>query len=243
MRYKRHFNSDSECSSLQSAKGTKRRFVIKMLGLLMTYNICQILQVYLRKNNSFFIAFCVFMFIKDTCFNLSHWFFAYKYYSTARRTPYAIKGEDVPKSILSWDKATNRFFYVLNSIAVMLDAPTYYLYMTRGGEFWLSMDIGTWLFVISLTFISGIYLFVALYKIYKVMNAQNAGSVNIKAMTVHAMSFGLYMFSLVCALVVYGLVSETNVNLNLDALIFMDICAFVSQILLSLILWDLSKVE
>jgi hypothetical protein len=180
------------------------------------------------------------MFIKDTCFNLSHWFFAYKYYSTARRTPYAIAGEVVPESILSCDKWTNRFFYILNTIAVMLDAPTFYIYLTRGSEFWLRMDLCSWLFVISLTFISGIYLFIALYKIYKVMSVKNAGSVNIKAMTVHAMSFGLYMFSLVCSLAIYGFVSETN-GLNMYAWTFNDICAFASQILLSMILWDLAK--
>jgi hypothetical protein len=69
---------------------------------------------------------------------------------------------------------------------------------------------------------------------------KNAGSVNIKAMKVHAMSFGLYMFRLVCSLAIYGFVSETN-GLNMYAWTFNDICAFASQIILSMILWDLAK--
>ena len=49
--------------------------------------------------------------------------------------------------------------------------------------------------------VSGVYLFTALYLIKK--SVQNDSQVNIKAMTLHATSFGLYMASVLLFIYVF----------------------------------------
>ena len=50
---------------------------------------------------------------------------------------------------------------------------------------------------------SGIYLFTALYKINKSVKSQDDTQVNLKAMALHATSFGLFMASTLCYMFFY----------------------------------------
>jgi uncharacterized membrane protein len=50
---------------------------------------------------------------------------------------------------------------------------------------------------------SGVYLFTALYKINKSVKSQDETQVNLKAMALHATSFGLFMASTLFLMFVY----------------------------------------
>ena len=81
--------------------------------------------------------------------------------------------------------------------------------------------------------LSGAFLFTALYLIRK--SVGNNSQVNIKAMTLHATSFGLYMASVLLWLCFYYM-DENYTYLGITY-----ICASLSQAVLCIIFWDLGK--
>ena len=59
------------------------------------------------------------------------------------------------------------------------------------------------LFIYFVPIISGIYLFMALFKINKSVKSQEDTQVNLKTMALHATSFGLFMVSTIFYMYVY----------------------------------------
>jgi hypothetical protein len=50
-------------------------------------------------------------------FGVSHWMFAFKYFSMSRQTPYKLTKKQVPRSLVVCDKVTNWVFFSLNCLA------------------------------------------------------------------------------------------------------------------------------
>ncbi len=53
-------------------------------------------------------------------FNVSHWMFAFKYYSMSRQSSYKIAKQEVPQRILKHDRITNWVFLTLNTLPPIL---------------------------------------------------------------------------------------------------------------------------
>jgi hypothetical protein len=53
-------------------------------------------------------------------FNVSHWMFAFKYYSMSRQSSYKIAKQEVPQRILKHDRITNWVFLTLNTLPSIL---------------------------------------------------------------------------------------------------------------------------
>ena len=86
--------------------------------------------------------------------------------------------------------------------------------------------------------LSGAFLFTALYLIRK--SVGNNSQVNIKAMTLHATSFGLYMASVLLYSYAWNSPKISGKTYNIIFGITY-ICASLSQAVLCIIFWDLGK--
>ena len=53
-------------------------------------------------------------------FNVSHWMFAFKYFSMSRQTTFKIAKQEVPKGIVRCDKITNWVFLSIIAIPPIL---------------------------------------------------------------------------------------------------------------------------
>ena len=58
-------------------------------------------------------------------FNVSHWMFAFRYYTMARYTPYKVTQQEVPREMIRCDKITNWVFLSLNSVPPVLNGVGY----------------------------------------------------------------------------------------------------------------------
>ena len=120
---------------IKVCNGSKYDFFIKLLVLLLISNVSQILYSY-----SFFqlvkgafgdeIPFfwismrSVSAFILFTCFNVSHWMFAFLYYKIARLMPFVLKEQVVPENIIKCDNTLNKIMLFLNIFLPFLYALT-----------------------------------------------------------------------------------------------------------------------
>ena len=100
------------------------------------------------------------------------------------------------------DKITNWVFLILNAIPPILSGLGYIGYYSAGAngnmemsDIFLQLGNIFGLFTLFTPIISGIYLFIALYKINKSVRNQDDLQVNLKAMALHATSFGFFMAS------------------------------------------------
>ena len=151
--------------------------------------------------------------------------FAHKYFEISRQTPFKLANKQVPRRMIICDKITNWVFLSLNCIppvvtgvaaigiesleykhwvldqAVVFDLPVTDK-MAHLVFLYTKMANISYYLTLSLPMISGLFLFCALCKIYNSMKKQqNETQVNIKAMTLHATSFAIYMVSVVLVLV------------------------------------------
>ena len=53
-------------------------------------------------------------------FNVSHWMFAFKYYSMSRQSSYKISKQEVPQRLLKHDRIINWVFLTLNTLPPIL---------------------------------------------------------------------------------------------------------------------------
>ena len=86
---------------------------------------------------------------------------------------------------------------------------------------------------------SGLFLFTALYLIRK--SVGNNSQLNIKAMTFHAASFGLYMASVLLYVYVFIIANKISTKTFTIFSGITKICEYLSQAVLCLIFWDLGK--
>ena len=147
-------------------------------------------------------------------FNVSHWMFAFKYFQMSRLKPYKIAKQEVPKRIIRCDKITNWVFLSINAIPPILYGVSEFGREAAGSNDQLELSNyfhQTALISILATYFvpitSGIYLFTALYKINKSVKSQDDTQVNLKAMALHATSFGLFMASTLCYMFFYVMYS------------------------------------
>ena len=145
--------------------------------------------------------------IKWTAFNVTHWQFAFDYFSTAIRTSFICKGFEYPRCFNREDEKTNAFFLSLNIVL-----PTFYAlsgycdnYYGLGNTMWHSIYAISCVSVYFLQVITGIYLLYALLIIKKFLNAQvkeqYIEEVDVKVMVYHGVAFGCYSLSLLIAIV------------------------------------------
>ena len=108
--------------------GSRHKFVIKMLGMLITANVALIsdqlvwlnmVKTFDYSNKKITIAYG-FTSLGLLLFGVSHWMFAFKYYSMSRKIPYQLAKRDVPGRIVSCDRITNWFFLSLNIVIPLL---------------------------------------------------------------------------------------------------------------------------
>jgi hypothetical protein len=109
-------------------------------------------------------------------FNVSHWIFAFKYFSITRQMPFKLVNLKVPRSILICDRLNNVVFLRLNSIAPITTAAFHitelileYPDLPDDVLLELCLKIGNISCIanLSLPLITALYLFVALYFIKK----------------------------------------------------------------------------
>ena len=159
-------------------RGSKHRFVIKILVMLVGYNLAKLasVTVYLcSKQISQTRKWEIIRGFDSTAyllFNVSHWMFASKYFTIARHTPYKVAKQEVPREMVKCDKITNWVFLTLNSIPPILFGVSnigYYIAESNGNSNTELAEILAQLVTISLLAMffvpitSGIYLFMALF--------------------------------------------------------------------------------
>ena len=90
---------------------------------------------------------------------------------------------------------------------------------------------------------SGIYLFTALYKINKSVKSQDDTQVNLKAMALHATSFGLFMASTLFFMFFYFIYNYFDKMIKIEIISdgITKISSSLAQIVLCIIFWELGK--
>ena len=144
--------------------------------------------------------------------------FAFKYFKITRQMPIKLANRKVPKQIVICDHINNGVFLSLNCIAPILTAAFYItgiiLEYPVGDwnrvEHFYKMGNISYMITMTLPLITGSYLFVALYYIWRQTSKRNNYQVNVKAMCLHASSFALYMISVL--LLVYGMTMQVFSN-------------------------------
>ena len=182
-------------------------------------------------------------------FNVAHWMFAYKYFYMARQVPFKLANREVLKNIVICDKITNWVFFSLNFIPPILygvGVIGYYEAVSNGNEKLIPKFRGlyriTYLIIEFMPIMSGVYLFTALYFLSKF--ARKDYQINIKAMTLHATSFALYMASALLymyAFVMVAYLSRMKYETMLICFGITYICSSLSQAVLCIIFWKLGK--
>jgi hypothetical protein len=182
-------------------------------------------------------------------FNVSHWMFAFKYYSMSRQSSYKIAKQEVPQRILKHDRITNWVFLTLNTLPPILLGVGYIGYHIANtnnhadfGKKLLKLGKISRLVSLFVPIISGVYLFTALYKINKSVKSQDDTQVNLKAMALHATSFGLFMASTLFFIFVY--VMDYYFDRMTGKVFYISggatiICSSLAQIVLCFIFWEL----
>jgi hypothetical protein len=177
-------------------------------------------------------------------FNVGHWMFSNKYFSMSRQAPYKLSQKEVPKSIVECDKITNWVLLSLNVIPPILFFAGYvgpYFASNYADSFNVMRSV-SFLVAMFVPIVSGIYLFTALYLIKK--SVGNGSQVNIKAMTLHATSFGLYMVSVLLFIFIWlmylysAYIDDEAYSICLG---ITSICSSLSQAVLCIIFWDLGR--
>ena len=189
--------------------GSRYKFVIKLVCMLMISNVCSVIPYYLAKHWYLFsgvVLNLLFFFartIGTTCFNIAMWMFAFEYYSMSRKTPFLLKNFKVPKFIERQDRNLNYVMFSLNIIIPIFFGISRFVYSDyrETATFWKWANSLSYIFVIILQIITGAYQISALSKIKTFMN--EGSQVNIKTMLIFGFSFGLYLFSIVVAEVAY----------------------------------------
>ena len=116
---------------VKACRGSKYKFVVKLLILLILSNVALILNYlsyYWWFQTDFSNRAIVWIsllsisgFLLIACFNLSYWMFAFEYYSIARFMPFVLKGQDLPESKLKCDGAINKIMLFLNIAAPLVN--------------------------------------------------------------------------------------------------------------------------
>jgi hypothetical protein len=115
--------------------------------------------------------------IRDTCFNVSHWMFAFEYYSISRYMPFLLMKLSPEADMISFDEKIYKVFLVLNillpvvngvSLAVFNFCDKIYPPEEIGHcTFWSKFQFTVLYLVGVLMLISGVYLGYAITKIRK----------------------------------------------------------------------------
>ena len=167
----------------------------------------------------------------------------------ARQVPFKLTKREVTRNIVICDKITNWVFLSLNSIPTILffvGEIFYHESIANGNKKLIpkfhAMNQITYLITEFMPIITGLYLFTALYFLSKY--ARNDYQINIKAMTLHATIFALYMASALLFMypfVKYALLSVMTEKTCLICFGITYICSSLSQTVLCIIFWKLGK--
>ena len=219
--------------------GSRYLWLIQLIAMLIVYNLTSLaasLVFYLLGNNaisdgSAWIYLGIVGGLNNLCFNIAHWMFAFSYYQISRRTPHALNGDKVPPNMVKRDQTTNRIFFSLNVIVpIVYGVSQWGTFMYPASKLWFWINRPSFQVCRILQLISGAYLFCALNEIKKFGNNLSA-SINLKTMTLHAVSFGLYMLSIVIVFIVNlaSLVTEdVHATIFYDAFTFVYGCSFIA---------------
>ena len=125
----------------------------------------------------------------------------------ACEAPFKLSQTEVPKRILICNKITNRVFLSLNATLPILYGVGFIGELKADQKIahdkFLKMGNFSYDITLFTPILSGAFLFTALYLIKK--SVGNNSQVNIKAMTLHATSFGLYMASVLLWICIYSM--------------------------------------
>ena len=159
---------------IKVCKGSKYKFVIKLLILLIVSNICLLVSewsFYVYQTRTFvgvpwfWISLsAISSFILLVCFNLSRWIFAFEYYSISRFMPYVLNDRDLPESELKFDRRLNKTMIsinltipFLNQVAQFCNNWWYFANAKISGNFYWSYIV-TKMFELLLQVLSGLLL-------------------------------------------------------------------------------------
>ena len=92
--------------------------------------------------------------------------------------------------------------------------------------------------------VSGLYLGFSIYRIKKLI-AKKEDLVNTKIMTLHALSFGIYMLSNIVSVTVLGLYSWGHIpeGYYLASDIFTVVCSALTQEMMCYIFWNMENIK
>ena len=224
--------------------GSKYQFVIKLLVLLIFSNIglafdqfgdykFELFRRNLTGNDPIFCISIIFIsgLIYNVCFNVSHWIFAFEYYSIARFMPYVFKGQGLPESNLKYDRRLNNTMFLLNIALPLLNKiAALKANLVEGNghtvSLWLNIfNVVTMFFVLILRLVIGSFLGYAIYSIWKQLKHSDdkSADVDIRILVLHASAFGLYMISILANFIVlayYYLNGEKNSKASIISDIF-----------------------
>ena len=168
---------------IKVCRGSKYKFVIRLLILLIVSNLCLLLSewsFYEYKTRTFvgvpwfWISLsAISSFTLLVCFNISRWIFAFEYYSISRFMPYVLKDEDLPENEQKFDKRLNKIMITINIAIPFLNQVAQFCnnwwYFARAkvyGKFYWTY-IATKVFEVMLQLFSGFLLGYGLRKIRK----------------------------------------------------------------------------
>lgn len=207
-------------------KDIKLPFVVNIIILLILSNVAAVVVVYTNIEITkdpwpTYIYWIVFLqafmsLVRDGCFNIGHWMFAYQYYNSAICMQYIFKQIHMPP------KRERNLRWLNQSLSLAnLAVPAVYTAILGYGNLRVVQTVGVvapiskdgdlfWPYMASrysvgtLQLVSGVFLLVAVFMISRFLVQQGLrNQVNYKQMILHSVSFSLYNLSIIGFYVAY----------------------------------------
>ena len=107
--------------------------------------------------------------VKDACFSVGYWIFAFKYYKIQKVMPIMQSGKEVPQNIIVCVQRTNTVFILINLTAPLLEGVAFFLSDQYNNKFQASLNVyvSSKFAICLLQVVSAGFLGYGIYKISK----------------------------------------------------------------------------
>lgn len=155
---------------------------------------------------------CCAEFVRDATFNVSHWLFAFEYYTISRFMPFVVEGLQIPSEMVAKDKVVYVAILSLNLLIPLAEATSLLIYNLNDertrletiGMITMRVAVGV------LQIVSGVFLGYAILKVKRYLSDKEGSHVNARILAVFSVMFGLYMVCVVVYNVFWCLYYKTN---------------------------------
>lgn len=241
--------------------GSKYKFVIELLIMLVLSNAGTILMVYTNfqlfaitdKSETFVWLLGLSIFVQDCMFCVSHLMLAHKYRGIAFTIPYLLERKRPPLepmcSILVYSiLITLNILFPLLECMFLVPFNKQALVYDKQANIWLTIAVACVCISTGvLQMITGVILVGSVFKIRAFFKLKKReGFVNMKILVFHSLTFILFLvsafFNYLCLTIyIFSTQSDKSLDTYTWASIFYQVFSIISQAFLTGILWDLGR--